>query len=161
MALLPKSHIAILSLRGLSLVFLLMSLLLLANNSPTYEVDGTPYRFAAFESYSYMFGISVIGIGYTLLQTIAFVILQIMMINNKYLVFAFYGDKAISYLLASAASAGIGASRDVHGVLEGTSQQHIAAYISKGFAAAGLLLPAFVCTAILSIISSYALPKKV
>ncbi|GMY08573.1 CASP-like protein 4D1 [Fagus crenata] len=110
MALLPRSHIAILSLRGLSLVFPLISLLLLANNSSTYEVDGT-YRFAAFESYS-------------------------------------------------AASAGIGASRDIHEVVDVTNQ-HIASYISKGFAAACLLLPAFVCTAILSIISSYAVPKKV
>uniref|UniRef100_A0A2N9FU29 CASP-like protein n=1 Tax=Fagus sylvatica TaxID=28930 RepID=A0A2N9FU29_FAGSY len=161
MALLPKSHIAILSLRGLSLVFPLISLLLLANNSPTYEYNGSQYRFPAFESYSYMFSISIIGIGYTLLQTIAFVILQIMMKNDKYLVFAFYGDKAISYLLASAASAGIGASRDAHGVLDGTWQQRTESYTSKGFAAAVLLLPAFVCTAILSIISSYALPKKV
>ncbi|GMY08571.1 CASP-like protein 4D1 [Fagus crenata] len=106
---LPKPHIAILLLRGLSLVFLSISLLLLANNSPTYEYNGSRYMFAAFESYSYMFGISAIGIGYTLLQTIAFIILQIMMKNDKYLVFAFYGDKAISYLLASAASAGIDA----------------------------------------------------
>ena len=45
---------------------------------------------------SYMFSISVIGIGYTLLQTIAFVTLQIMMKNDKYLVFAFYGDKVQS-----------------------------------------------------------------
>ena len=45
---------------------------------------------------SYMFSISIIGFGYTLWQTIAFVILQIMMKNDKYIVFAFYGDEVQS-----------------------------------------------------------------
>ena len=40
-----------------------------------------------------MFGISVIGIGYTVLQTIAFVTFRILMENDKGVLFEFYGDK--------------------------------------------------------------------
>lgn len=40
-----------------------------------------------------MFGISVIGIGYTLLQTIAFVAFRIVMENDKGVHFEFYSDK--------------------------------------------------------------------
>nr|POE92468.1 dna polymerase alpha catalytic subunit [Quercus suber] len=67
---------------------------------------------------------------------------------------------AISYLLLSAASAGIGASKDLRPYIK-KSNDHFNSYLSKGFAAANLLLPAFVCTMILSILSYYALPEKV
>ncbi|KAK4579127.1 hypothetical protein RGQ29_028984 [Quercus rubra] len=112
-------------------------------------------------NYSYMFAASIIGIGYTILQTIAFVIFQIVMESHKFIIFEFYGDKVISYLLLSAAAAGLGASIDGKSHLIDKSNDHFNNYLNKGFAAANLLLPAFVCTAILSILSSYALPKKV
>lgn len=40
-----------------------------------------------------MFGIGVIGIAYTLLQTIAYVMFRIVMENDKGVLFEFYGDK--------------------------------------------------------------------
>ncbi|KAK4579129.1 hypothetical protein RGQ29_028986 [Quercus rubra] len=162
---LPKSHIAILLLRGISLLFLLLSLIILLNAN-TYEKDGKKYRFDEIGSYSYMFGATIIGIGYTVLQIIVFVIFQIILKSDKYIVFEFYGDKAISYLLLSGAAAGIGASRETKAILivkdnDVDTYNSFKNYLSKGFAAADLLLPAFVCTAILSILSSYALSKKI
>ena len=40
-----------------------------------------------------MCGASIIGIGYTVLQTIIFIIFQIIMKSDKYVIFEFYGDK--------------------------------------------------------------------
>ena len=40
-----------------------------------------------------MFGATIIGIGYTVLQIIVFVIFQIILKSDKYIVFEFYGDK--------------------------------------------------------------------
>ncbi|KAL4613841.1 hypothetical protein ACB092_07G010200 [Castanea dentata] len=164
---LPKSHIAILSLRGISLLFLLISFVIFINNGTHYkEVDQKIHSFDVLGSYSYMFGATIIGIGYTVLQTIVFVIFQIIMKSDKCIVFTFYGDKAISYLLLSAAAAGIGASRETKKLLivrdnDVDLYNSFKNYLSKGFAAANLLLPAFVCMAILSILSSYALSKKI
>ncbi|XP_075668318.1 CASP-like protein 4D1 [Castanea sativa] len=164
---LPKSHIiAIFSLRGISLVFLVLSFVILINNGNTYYEAGEKYYFDVLGTYSYMFGAIIVGIGYTVLQTIVFVIFQIIMKSDKYIVFEFYGDKAISYILLSAAAAGIGASRELKARLivmnnDVDSYNSFKNYLSKGFAAANLLLPAFVCTAILSILSSHALSKKI
>ncbi|KAL0003071.1 hypothetical protein SO802_016852 [Lithocarpus litseifolius] len=157
---LPKSHIAILSLRGISLLFLLLSFVILLNSGNTYKQDGQTYIFKKYQSYDYMFAASIIGIGYTILQTIGFVIFQIVMESHKFIIFEFYGDKVISCLLLSAAAAGLGAGIDGKSHLIDKSNDHFNNYLSKGFAAANLLLPAFICTGILSILSSYALPKK-
>nr|POF19060.1 casp-like protein 4d1 [Quercus suber] len=105
-----------------------------------------------------MFGISVIGIGHTLLQTIAFVTFRIVMENDKGVLFEFYGDKVISYLLATGAAAGIGVSIDMMYYNDG---YYNARYFDVGLVSAGCLLFAFVFTASLSIMSSYALQKKV
>ena len=43
-----------------------------------------------------MFGATIIGIGYTVLQIIVFVIFQIILKSDKYIVFEFYGDKVQS-----------------------------------------------------------------
>ncbi|XP_030931234.1 CASP-like protein 4D1 [Quercus lobata] len=159
---LSKSHIiAVLLLRGISLLFLLLSFVILLNNGNTHKENGRDYFFLKIKSYSYMFAASIIGIGCTILQTIAFVIFQIVMESHKFIIFEFYGDKVISYLLLSAAAAGLGASIDVESHLIDKSNDHFNNYLSKGFAAANLLLPAFVCTSTLSILSSYALAKKV
>ncbi|XP_065620332.1 CASP-like protein 4D1 [Quercus suber] len=163
---LRKSHIAILSLRGISLLFLLISFVILINNGNYYKKAGLKNYFVGLGTYSYMFGATIIGIGYTVLQIIVFVIFQIIMKSDKYIVFEFYGDKAISYLLLSAAAAGIGASRELKPRLTDKDKNvdlynNFNNYLSKGSAAASLLLPAFVCTAILSILSSYALSKKI
>ncbi|KAK7831254.1 casp-like protein 4d1 [Quercus suber] len=70
----------------------------------------------------------------------------------------FYGDKVISYLLATGAAAGFGVTVD----LKETFGLFIdRSFYEKAYASASLLLLAFVCTAILSVISSYAVPKKV
>ncbi|KAL4598685.1 hypothetical protein ACB092_11G075800 [Castanea dentata] len=106
----------------------------------------------------YMFGIGIIGIAYTLLQTIAFVMFRIVMENDKGVLFELYGDKVISYVLATAAAAGIGASIDFKNCYDGFYNTR---YFNMGFVSAGCLLLAFVCTASLSIMSSYALQTKV
>ena len=68
--------------------------------------------------------------------------------------------QVISYILATGAAAAFGATKDMKPLLSlatiGSDK-----FFNKGYASASLLLLGFVCTAILSVLSSYALPKKV
>nr|POF19061.1 casp-like protein 4d1 [Quercus suber] len=136
--------------------------------------DGIIVMLNKLHSYSYMLGISVVGIGYILLQTIAFGMFRIVKNNDKGLtLFEFYGDKVISYLLATAAGAGIGASTDFKDLVDGKfsmsyyNDEFVSAgklstsYYNNLLVSAGSFLLPFVCTASLSIMSSYALQKKV
>ncbi|KAL0003077.1 hypothetical protein SO802_016858 [Lithocarpus litseifolius] len=113
----------------------------------------------------YMLATNVIGFAYTLLQ-IAFSIFHIIMGNHLIngdggALLDFYGDKVISYLLATGAAAGFGVTVDLKATFDGFGLVIDKSFYEKAYASASLLLLAFVCTAILSVISSYAVPKKV
>ena len=66
----------------------------------------------------------------------------------------------MSYLVATGAAAGFGATIDMAKCIDALDIFVSESYYAKAYASASLLLVAFVCTTILSIISSYALPKK-
>ncbi|KAL4621157.1 hypothetical protein ACB092_06G208000 [Castanea dentata] len=110
-----------------------------------------------------MFVTNVIGLEYTFLQ-IALSIFHVIMRNHLIvsgdggILLDFYGDKAISYLLAIGAAAGFGATENWKATFDAFGVDK--SFDMKGYASASLLLLAFVCTAILSVIL-YALPKKV
>jgi hypothetical protein len=65
----------------------------------------------------------------------------------------------VSFLLATGSAAGLGATKELKKV-EWTKFK-LDGFFNMIYASATLLFLAFLCTAILSILSSYALPKKV
>ncbi|KAF5453542.1 hypothetical protein F2P56_028439 [Juglans regia] len=106
-----------------------------------------------------MVGTIGIGIAYTIMQTIAFVVLRIITDKDTWVLVDFYGDKVISYLLATGAAAGLGATSDLDNIASPDSG--LGGFFGMGYASATILFLAFVCTGILSIMSSFALPKAV
>lgn len=70
-------------------------------------------------------------------------------------------EQIISYLLATGAAAGFGVTTDMNAYsdqeLGGSAA--IDEFCSKGYASASLVLIAFTCTAISSVMSSHALAK--
>ncbi|KAE7996795.1 hypothetical protein FH972_001486 [Carpinus fangiana] len=148
-----------LSLRGLSVLFLIASTILLIVDKHSNDYGGINYTY--FFSYKYMFGTGVIGIAYNFLQIISFAICRMLMDNDSdvYSLIEFYGDKAVSYILATGAAAGFGAIIDLKKIK--LYDADLTGFFNIGYASALLLFLAFLCTAILSILSSYALPRKV
>jgi hypothetical protein len=67
--------------------------------------------------------------------------------------------QVVSYHLATGSAAGFGASLDLKKYME--RKYHMGGFFNMGYASALLLFLAFLCTVILSIMYSYALPKKV
>ncbi|XP_021911630.1 CASP-like protein 4D1 [Carica papaya] len=110
----------------------------------------------------------VIGLAYTILQ-VGFTLCHFSTGNHViggqgHLLFDFYGDKFISYVLATGAAAGFGVSKDLKDTVKiifPESSSNIDKFFSKAHASCSLLLIAFVFTAVLSTLSSYALPKRV
>lgn len=66
----------------------------------------------------------------------------------------------VSYLLATGAAAGFGVTVDMKTLIELLSTFDFGNFYAKGYASSSLLLLAFFCTAVLSVLSSYALPKS-
>ncbi|CAK7325682.1 unnamed protein product [Dovyalis caffra] len=158
------SRMIALFLRVLTFGFLIVSLVILTTNTATLEVGmaEVKVRFKDIYAYRYMLASVAFGLAYTLLQT-AFTLRNMVTGNSLTsgdgnLVFDFYGDKVISYVLATGAAAGFGATKDMKPLFAGAG---VDKFFNKGYASASLLLLGFVCTAILSVFSSYALPKKV
>ncbi|XP_027115623.1 CASP-like protein 4D1 [Coffea arabica] len=151
-------------LRLLTFVFLLISLIITAIDTVTYVDDfGLEIKvdFSDLYAYRYMLSTTVIGITYTLLQT-AFAIFQVSTgkrFGGAALCYLdFYGDKVISYMLATGAAAGFGITVDFNRLLlKGTDASD---FLNKANAAAGLLIVAFLFSAISSVFSSLALPKR-
>ncbi|XP_050250446.1 CASP-like protein 4D1 [Quercus robur] len=148
-------------------VLLFISLIVLTTNTATAytEVLTFKVRFNDIYACRYMLATNVIGFAYSLLQ-IAFSIFHIIMGNHLIsgdggALLDFYGDKVISYLLATGAAAGFGVTVDLKATFDVFGLFIDKSFYEKAYASASLLLLAFVCTAILSVISSYAVPKKV
>ncbi|KAM4104506.1 hypothetical protein ACJW30_06G163000 [Castanea mollissima] len=161
------SHIVTLLLKFFNFVLLFISLIVLTTNTATAYTEDLTFkvRFNGIYAYRYMLATNVFGVVYTLLQ-IAFSIFHIMMGNHLIsgdggALLDFYGDKVISYLLATGAAAGFGVTVDLKATFDAIGLVIDKSFYEKAYASASLLLLAFICTAILSVISSYAVPKKV
>ncbi|XP_011069377.1 CASP-like protein PIMP1, partial [Sesamum indicum] len=97
----------------------------------------------------------------TLLQT-AFTIFQVSTGNrlggDGFTLLDFYGDKALSYMLATGAAAGFGLTVDLN---RGSgSDSDTKSFLNKANAAAALLFIAFIFSAVSSVFSSFSLPKR-
>ncbi|XP_050209778.1 CASP-like protein 4D1 [Mercurialis annua] len=160
------SRTANLILRILTFVFLIISLIILTTNTVTLVVNLVELKvqFKDIYSYRYMLATIVIGFAYTLLQ-IAFTLYnvitgnKVLNIGDASLLFGFYGDKVISYMLATGAAAGFASTKDLKPLFSGSGSAD--EFFNKGYASASLLLFAFIFTAISSVFSSYALPNKI
>ncbi|KAJ9160108.1 hypothetical protein P3X46_025539 [Hevea brasiliensis] len=113
------SRMSALVLRVLTFIFLLASLIILTTNTATLEVDLVEVKvhFKDVYAYRYMVAAIVIGFAYTILQ-MAFTLYHVAtgnraMSDDGSLVFDFYGDKVISYVLATGAAAGFGVTKDM------------------------------------------------
>ncbi|XP_062087318.1 CASP-like protein 4D1 [Humulus lupulus] len=150
------SKIASLVLRILTIVLLLISLVVLSTNSKTVETDlgVAQIRFKDILAYRYVLFTIVIGVAYSLLQLV-FTIFEVIRSSEGNLVFDFYGDKIISYVLATGAGSGFGVTNDMKQLYE------LGNFFEKSYASISLLFLGFICTAVLSVLSSYALPKPV
>ncbi|KAF8021995.1 hypothetical protein BT93_G2200 [Corymbia citriodora subsp. variegata] len=161
------SRALILALRLVTLVFLVVSLVVLTTDTATLQVyvnTEVQIRFRDVYAYRYMFGTIVVGAGYTIIQ-IARTLHRIckadqLISRDGITLFDFFADQIASYVLATGSAAGFGATKDLESLL-GFVGSAFEKFFNKGYAAASLLLCAFVCAAFLSILSSFALPKKV
>ncbi|XP_009345438.1 CASP-like protein 4D1 [Pyrus x bretschneideri] len=154
------SQFVILGLRVLTSIFLVVSLAILLSNVLSGDRDHKVH-FYDFVPYRYMAAAIVIGIAYSLFQT-AVTVIRIRRENHRSILLDFYGDKVISNVVATGAVAGFVMTAQVQkdwSELVGIDAYD--KYIKRSHAADGLVLLAFVCTFMLSVLSSYALPKKV
>ncbi|KAK3422472.1 hypothetical protein EUGRSUZ_G02924 [Eucalyptus grandis] len=161
------SRALILALRLLMLVFLGVSLVVLTTDTATLQIyfnTEVQVRFRDVYAYRYMLGTIVVGAAYTLIQ-IARTLHRTCKANQEIsrdgvTLFDFFADQITSYVLATGSAAGFGATKDLKSVFEFVGSAYDK-FFNKGYAAASLLLFAFVCAALLSILSSFGLPKKV
>ncbi|KAJ7971280.1 CASP-like protein [Quillaja saponaria] len=161
------SRTVVLVLRLLTFVFLLTSLIILATNTATVETtDGdAKIKFQDVIAFRYMIATIVIGFAYNLLQTT--ISIYSIVTGNRLLsgdagyLFDFYGDKVVSYLLATGAAAGLGVAKELHPFFKDILELPLNKFFAMAYASGSLLLLGFITTAISSVFSSYALPKKV
>ncbi|XP_057789138.1 CASP-like protein PIMP1 [Salvia miltiorrhiza] len=157
------SPLVSLIVRILTFICLLISLILLATATGTASTTygDVEVRFKDFISYRYLCAAVVMGLVYTAVQ-MGFTVYQ-MTTGNRFggdgLVYIdFYGDKAASYILATGGAASIGMAVDLKDLGEVLG---IGNFMSVANAAASLCLLAFLCSAVSSVFSSLALPKRV
>ncbi|KAL1361224.1 CASP-like protein 4D1 [Arachis ipaensis] len=158
------SRSVILVLRVLTFVFLLIALILISVTKGTEDTTNgsVEAKFSDIHAYRYMISTIVIGFVYNLMQ----MVLSIFnVVSEKHVcgdfgyVFDFFGDKIISYFLISGSAAGYGASEDLHRFFK-AEDLPFNSFFAKANASASLLLVGFLCNAIASIFTSFALPKK-
>ncbi|XWS66004.1 hypothetical protein CRYUN_Cryun05aG0162900 [Craigia yunnanensis] len=161
------SRVITLLLKIVMFAVLLASLVTLITDTATVEINlflNSEVHFDDVYAYRYMLASIIIGLVYSLLQT-GFSLYHLatgnrLIAGDGAFVFDFYGDKVISYVVATGSAAGFGATKDLKALAD-AAQSDLDDYFDKAYASAGLLLLAFFCSAVLSVFSSYALPKVV
>ncbi|KAL2541741.1 CASP-like protein 4D1 [Abeliophyllum distichum] len=156
--------LAVLVVRILTFICLLISVIIIVTNTVTISngISEVKIKFNDFYAYRYMLSTAVLGIAYTLVQS-AFTIFRVSTGNriggDASAQIDFYGDKLISYVLATGAAAGFGLSVDSNRG-NGSESSDTKDFFDKANAAASLLLIGFLLSAISSVISSVSLPKS-
>ncbi|XP_022992767.1 CASP-like protein 4D1 [Cucurbita maxima] len=148
------ARVTCLILRILTFVFLFISFFVLVTTSQT--VESVKFHFNNFHTYRYVLATIIIGIVFNLLQ-IAFSLFNIVKGATGTILFDFFGDKFLSYLLATGTAAGFGLSVDLQTL---DPDDYFGTFFDKAYAASALLLFAFFCSAAVSILSSFALSKR-
>ncbi|KAJ4903914.1 CASP-like protein 4D2 [Raphanus sativus] len=150
-------------LRVLTALFLVISVIVLTTNSVT--IGSIKFHFNDVYAYRYMLAAAVIGLIYAAMQ-LFFTICQFSTgtTNSFNYQLDFYGDKVISYLVATGSAAGFGVTKDLKdafiALVSLDSTDPVDEFFSKGYASASLLLFAFLCLAVLSVFSSLAIAKR-
>ncbi|XP_061999493.1 CASP-like protein 4D1 [Rosa rugosa] len=156
-----SSRTASFILRILAFAFSLISLIVLATNTVIAidsDYDEAKVHFQDFYAYRYMLATIVVGTAYSLLQLVASICTAVSG-REGMLVLAFFGDKFMSYVLATGAAAGFGVTVDLKRITDAEGLE-MSKFYEKAYASASLLLLAFICTAVLSIISAFILPRR-
>ncbi|XP_073042030.1 CASP-like protein PIMP1 [Primulina eburnea] len=148
-----------LAVRVITFILVLVSVIIMATN----KIAGA-VKFSDFYAYRYMLAAGVIGMAYTLLQA-AFTVFYVSTGNkiggDGISVVDFFGDKVVSYLLATGAAACFGLTVDLKRINDqGIVDSDTDRFLNKANAAAALLFIGFIFSAMSSIISCLSLPKR-
>ncbi|PIN22615.1 hypothetical protein CDL12_04671 [Handroanthus impetiginosus] len=169
-----KFPVTRLAARVVTLASLVVSIAVLKTNDVTIAVvDMTTgvkgyahLTYNYFHSYKYMFSVTLIGIGYTLLQ-IPFAIYYMRtkrhLINNlAFLKFEFYADMIMTFVLATGVGAGLGASLDLKKINYDKSESHkIHGFLTKSYVSAVFFLFGSFASGISAVLSSLAVTKNI
>ncbi|KAM7471050.1 hypothetical protein LguiA_009233 [Lonicera macranthoides] len=161
--------IATLVWRILALLCLVASIAVMATNNFTLD-DGTKTKFTDIITYRYVIATASVACLYILIQMpfiIYYLCIGKRMIRNECLPeFDFYGDKFISFLLATGAGAGffvtyeflkvINVSFDALVALGVEGLNETKTFLHRGYISTGLLFLGFICMAVCSVLSSIA-----
>ncbi|KAL6123720.1 hypothetical protein ACLB2K_076239 [Fragaria x ananassa] len=155
--------ISAISLRILTNIFLLLSLIILitkVNANGPFKDDTV--HFYELVGYRYMTATIILGGAYSIWQTMTAVIRHKKGYEGN-LVLDYYGDKVMSIALATGSVAGFVMTgelqREAYKVSKDTGDYYHK-FFKMGYAADGFLLLGFICALILSELSSYALPRR-
>ncbi|XP_047965866.1 CASP-like protein 4D1 [Salvia hispanica] len=177
--LLSMARIAII-MRMITLVFLVLSVSLLASNSTTIRVGDstTTVHFNDIYAYRYALATGVIGLSYTFMHLISSLqqVRSGMLLNDpKFLLYEFIGDKVILALVATGVGAAFGATVELKAKMDDLENAYelylgitvFAPIVSKfddffnrAYIPTIFLLLAFLSTGLSSILSSLALTNK-
>ncbi|PON56637.1 CASP-like protein 4D [Parasponia andersonii] len=154
-------RIITLALRVTTIIFLLISLIILVTNVLRVpygeDVQVETFHFYDVAGFKYMLYIIVIVIGYSTLQII-FMLLQKndVMSSDPNFLCVYYGEWASSILLVLGSVAGYSSTKEYQKWLADSASEY-EAYFRKSYTAASMFLLAFLCTFISSFIYSCAL----
>ncbi|KAF3555987.1 hypothetical protein F2Q69_00017654 [Brassica cretica] len=160
------TRVVLLSLRVLTVAFLVITVIILSTNSVTIVSQGNSlkFHFKDVYAYRYMFSAAIIGLLYAVIQLFFSISELATRTKNPFnYQLDFYGDKIISYLVATGSAAGFGVTKDLKDtflalvVLDSTDP--VDKLFSRGYASASMLLFAFFCLAVLSVFSSHTTAK--
>nr|VDD15464.1 unnamed protein product [Brassica rapa] len=166
LAVLSVFSVVLLSLRVLTVAFLVITVIILSTNSVTIVSQGNSlkFHFKDVYAYRYMFSAAIIGLLYAVIQLFFSISELATRTKNPFnYQLDFYGDKIISYLVATGSAAGFGVTKDLKDtflalvVLDSTDP--VDKLFSRGYASASMLLFAFFCLAVLSVFSSHTIAK--
>ncbi|KAL3834810.1 hypothetical protein ACJIZ3_009546 [Penstemon smallii] len=158
------SPLVALIIRIITFICLFISIIVIATNKVTVvsRKTQTEVLFSSFYAYRYMLASGVIGMAYTILQT-ALTIFTVSTGNrlggDGFAFLDFFGDKVISYLLATGAAAGFGLTVDLG--RDEVVDSVIGSFLQKANVSTSLLFIGFLFSAISSVFSSLSLPKRV
>ncbi|KAL6123721.1 hypothetical protein ACLB2K_076240 [Fragaria x ananassa] len=156
-----SSKYANIGLRVLTSGFLFMSLVILVTNVKSdYTGLKTTLHFYDRVGYRYMAAAVVIGLAYSIMQTVTAVIRVNKYITQGNILLDFYGDKVVSTIIATGAVAGFAMTVELQRDAGKGWTEYYHKYFGMSHAANGLAFLGFVCAFISSVVSSYALPKK-
>ncbi|TXG50942.1 hypothetical protein EZV62_023466 [Acer yangbiense] len=167
MAFHKKTAISTLVLRILTLLSSIACIVLLVTDQVKFS-DGSKTSFKDVIAYRYVLSTAVVGVTYTLVQlpfALYYAFKQKRLIRGELLPeFDFYGDKVVSLFLGTGVGAGFAVTfefKDLSktladlGVAEvGEFKSKLDKFLDRGNIATGLLFVAFICMALLSVLSS-------